>query len=272
MARKKTIKTKILSNKQVAKDHFVIELESAYLAKNSSPGQFVSVKVQEKGTDPLLRIPLGIHAIKNKSIKLLYKVVGDGTAILSSRKKKETLNILGPLGNGFDLEKFRKEGYRKAVIVAGGHGIAPLYALTEELLSRGKQVEVFFGTCTGEHVLCVKELLAKGVKVRVATEDGTCGCEGYVTDPLREALEKNKIKADGTMIFACGPRPMLAAVSKDAERFGIPAQVSLDAYMACGVGACLGCAVRTKAGYKMACKDGPVFDAQEIDWKTEKRQ
>ena len=269
MAQKKIIKGKILSNKQVAKDHFLVEIESAYLAKNSSPGQFVSVRVREKGTDPLLRIPLGVHAIKKKSIKLLYKVVGEGTGILSSRKKGEAISVLGPLGNGFDLEAFYGNDYKKAVIVAGGHGIAPLYALAEELLSRKKQVEVFFGTCSGEHVLCAKELRAKGVKVRVATEDGTCGWKGYVTDPLKEALEKGKIKTAGTMIFACGPRPMLAALSGDAGKFGIPAQVSLDAYMACGMGACLGCAVRTKAGYKMVCKDGPVFDAQEIDWKTE---
>jgi dihydroorotate dehydrogenase electron transfer subunit len=270
MARKKTVKCKILSNKQVAKDHFAVEIESAYLAKNSSPGQFVSVRVRETGTYPLLRIPLGVHAIRKNSIILLYKVVGEGTAMLSSRQKNETLNVLGPLGNGFDLEKFKKEGFKKAIIVAGGHGIAPLYALAEKLVSQNKKVEVFLGACTREHVVGARELRAKGIKVHVATEDGTCGHKGYVTDPLKQALIKDTVKITGAMIFACGPRPMLAALSKDARMYGIPAQVSLDAYMACGVGACLGCAVRTKSGYKMVCKDGPVFDAQQIDWKTEK--
>ena len=120
--KKKTVKAQIVSNEQIAPDHFVIKLKESYLGKNSFPGQFVNVKVQEGTTDPLLRIPLGIYAIRKEGIHLLYKVVGEGTKMLSLKRKGEEIDILGPLGNGFDVEKKMS----KAVIVAGGHGIAPL--------------------------------------------------------------------------------------------------------------------------------------------------
>jgi dihydroorotate dehydrogenase electron transfer subunit len=265
--KKKIIKTKIISNNKIATDHFVMELESAYLAKNSRPGQFALVKVQENVTDPLLRIPLGVHKIRKKSIQLLYKVVGAGTELLSSRKKGETIDVLGPLGNGFDLSPLIKEKDSRAILIAGGHGIAPLYALAEAIKKKTVKIDFFTGACAKKHVMCVEELKKLGTKIYVATEDGTCGCKGYVTKPLGKYLKKNKQALKHAVIYACGPRPMLAAVAKEAKKYAISAQVSLDAYMACGIGSCLGCAIETTNGYKLVCKDGPVFDAQEIRWE-----
>jgi len=269
MARKKKIlKAKILSNRKIAPDHYVMEIDAPWLGANSSPGQFVAVKVRGEGTDPLLRIPLGVHAIRKKGIKLLYKVVGPATRILSSRSKGDALDVLGPLGNGFDLAPVLRKKDSRAVLVAGGHGAAPLYALAEELAGKAGPINVFIGACEAKHVVCAKEFRKLKAKVKTAAEKGKCGCKGFVTDPLKKYLERNKRFAGRTTIYACGPKPMLAAVAQEAAKHGIPAQVSLDAYMACGIGACLGCAVETVNGHKLVCKDGPVFDAREIKWEN----
>jgi dihydroorotate dehydrogenase electron transfer subunit len=267
---KRTIKAKILSNKNAAPDYFMMRVDSAWLARNSSPGQFVAIKVQEKATDPLLRIPLGVHMVRKNGISLLYKVVGSGTELLSSKKKGQKIDILGPLGNGFDLAPLLRGKKPRAIVVAGGHGIAPLYALSEAIVRRKGKVDLFNGVYTRKHIVCSKELKKLGVKIHVATEDGTRGYKGYVTDLLIKELKRKAYNAKDTVIYACGPRPMLAALAKIARNFGIPAQVSLDAYMACGIGACFGCSVRTTDGYKLVCKDGPVFDAQQIMWKRER--
>jgi len=272
---KKSVNARIVSNRRIAPDHFVMEVKSVWLSRNSSPGQFVAVRARENATDPLLRIPLGVHAIRKKGIRLLYKVVGSGTKLLMSKRKGERINILGPLGNGFDLTPVFREKDSRAVIVAGGHGIAPLYELARVVTRGKKKVDFFIGAGTKKHVVCSKELRKLGAKVHVATEDGSMGHKGYVTDLLKKHLKQ--VKRYGTRvqgyrsratIYACGPRPMLAALAKNAKRSGVPAQVSLDAYMACGIGACLGCVVRTVDGYRRVCKDGPVFDAREIVWES----
>lgn len=270
--KKKTIKCGILSNAKVAKDHYVMQLEAPYLAKKSLPGQFVSLKVRNEGTDPLIRIPLGVHSIEKKGISVLYKVVGEGTDLLRQRRKGEKIDVLGPLGNGFDLDASLKNKGTRAFLVSGGHGIAPLHALAKEIKKRKVQIDFFAGACSRNELVCLDKIKKMGVKVHVATEDGTCGCAGYVTIPLLRELEKHLNSATCSpcpVVYACGPRPMLAAVAKEAKKAKIKAQVSVDAYMACGIGACLGCAIRTKEGIKMVCKDGPVFDADSINWKEE---
>jgi len=266
-ATKKIIKAKILSNRNIAPDHYVMDIESPWLARNSKAGQFVNVKVQEGVTDPLLRIPLGVHRKHKTGIAVLYKTVGPGTELLARRRKGEVIDVLGPLGKGFDVSAVIAKKGHAAVIVAGGQGVAPLFALAEEILSKKKKVDFFFGARVGEHVVCEKDLKRLGAKVYVATEDGTCGKKGCVTDLLKEHLKRNTHDAQRTTIFACGPKPMLAVVAKEAARYGMPAQVTYDEYMACGIGACRGCAVETTEGIKMACEDGPVFDARVIKWE-----
>jgi len=242
-----------------------MDLESGFLGKASSAGQFINIKMAERSCDPLLRIPLGIHKITKKGISLLYKVVGEGTRLLSEKKKGEFVSVLGPLGTGFDPTGVNKNTH--AIIVSGGHGIAPLYALTEAILKKTKKVTFLLGAASKSHVTCAGDIKKLGAKVRIATDDGSRGKKGFVTCLLFGEIEKSKTE---TIIFACGPKPMLSAVSKIAKEYQVKAQVSLDEYMACGIGACLGCAVMTKSGYKYVCKDGPVFDSEELDWKKAK--
>ena len=269
---KKIINAGIISNKRVAPDHFVMEVGSAFLAKNSSPGQFVLVKAQAGATDPLFKVPLGVHVIKRTGIKLLYKAVGPKTVILSRKKKGESIEILGPLGNGFDLTPILKQKDSRVVIIAGGHGIAPLFGLTEAIVKKKRHVDFFLGAREKKHILCAKELKQLGAAVHIATECGTAGDKGYVTGPARRHFRNAAQDVICGSIYACGPRPMLSALYGDLKDYNIPMQFSLDAYMACGIGACLGCAVKTVTGYKMVCKDGPVFDASEILWETQDRR
>jgi len=263
--KKQIVKAKIVSNGEVEKDHFVIDLDAPYLAEHAARGQFVNVRVRSEGTDPLLRIPLGIHAVHEGGVKLLYKVVGEATRILSKRRSGEVLDVLGPLGNGFDLDVLKKT--TQAILVAGGHGVAPLYGLADELIKRGNPVDFFIGASSEDLIVCDSELAGMGARVHIATEDGSAGSKCYVTEILARHCAGDTCNAGDAYIFACGPRPMLSALAGCSRDAGIPAQVSLDAYMACGTGACLGCAVETKSGYKLVCKDGPVFSSDEIVWE-----
>ncbi len=265
--RKKVIKARVLSNREIAENCFMMELEAPYLAAKFVPGQFVNVKAWENTTDPLLRIPLAIHAARGKKVKLLYKVVGKGTRFLSAVSKETEIDVLGPLGNGFNPKTTNRRGQSDAVLVAGGHGVAPLYALAEHMAREKKKTTVLIGGGTKKDIMCEKGFKKLGVKVLVATEDGSKGHKGYVTDLLEKYLKKRTGPGTVDTIYACGPRPMLTAVAWMAEEYDREAQVSLDAYVACGIGACLGCAVRTVDGYKLICKDGPVFDAREIAWE-----
>jgi len=263
------IQGKILSNLPVARDHFELKMETPRLGKRARAGQFVMVKLCDKFTDPLLRIPLAVHSKNAGGISLMYKIVGNGTKTLSERKKGTVLDVVGPLGNGFNDELVLKKNGRKAIIAAGGHGIIPLYMLAKSLREKNIEVTVFIGAGTKEHVLLEKKLKKTGAKVQVATDDGTYGQKGSVVALVEEYLKKEKEKkgaAEGIKhyTYACGPRPMLTVLSKKLKKLNEEAEFSLDAYMACGIGACRGCAVKTTSGYKLACKDGPVFDMRSI--------
>ncbi|MBI3990991.1 MAG: dihydroorotate dehydrogenase electron transfer subunit, partial [Candidatus Omnitrophica bacterium] len=218
-------------------------------------------------TDPLLRRPFSIFSIKNDTIEILYKVVGKGTLLLSRRSKGEKLDILAPLGNGFSIPQDGGD----FILVAGGMGIAPLYALAEKLSRAGKgKVALVIGACNKNHILAENDFKELGIKVIVATEDGSKGCNGKVTDVLKGRRFTASITSSVT-VFSCGPYPMLKAVSGWAEKHGFPCQVSLEPHMGCGIGACLSCVVKLKAdnGFKnvCACKEGPVFRSDEIVWE-----
>ncbi len=243
-------KAKIMSNEKVTPDFFRVAFEAPKIAKRAKPGQFVMVRCLNK-TEPLLRRPFSFHRINKTGFELLYKVVGTGTKALSQRKEGEILEILGPLGNGFNINK------GQSVLIAGGTGIAPLLTLAENLKISGSEVKVFIGARTKEHILSGQDFKNLNIELIIATEDGSEGHKGLITDLLKEESEN---------IYACGPRPMLKAVASFAKSKNIPCQVSLEEKVACGTGACLGCAVETKTGYKMVCKDGPVFNGEEIIW------
>lgn len=236
-----------------------LEFDSDVIAKNARPGQFVNIKVSD-GFQPLLRRPISIHKVKGSKVKLFYEVVGVGTEVLAKRKPGEFLDIIGPLGNGFDYRRSvgAKEG--KNVLIAGGMGVAPLVFLAQKL--KLSQPLVLIGARTKKQILCAQEFKTLGCCVKLATDDGSLGFKGKVTDLLKIILTQSK----PTGLFSCGPLPMLKAVNEIAQENKIKAQLSLEEHMACGIGACLGCVVSTKNGYRRVCKDGPVFSSQELTW------
>lgn len=261
---------KIISNKNIKENYFKMVLDASGIARKALPGQFVNIRVSD-GTQPLLRRPLGIHRVTGHQslvtgIELLFEVVGDGTRLLSQKKAGEYLDVIGPLGNGFSVL-----GSRFSVLVAGGMGVVPLLFLAERIIQGTEKRNkvnpvVLIGSKTKNGILCAKEFKALGCDVKVATEDGSQGLKGYVTGLLEDVLRHYPLPGTRYPIYACGPTPMLKEISRLSQEYKIPAQISLEAHMACGIGACLGCVVNTKEGFKRVCKEGPVFYAKEILW------
>ncbi len=258
----------VLWNRCVRGDYYCMGIACGDAYSQAVPGQFVMLKTGS-GLTPLLRRPFSIHRIVTENGKLcgleiLYKVIGKGTRLLSRMPTGHPLEMIGPLGRGFEIPS----GAERIYIVAGGVGIAPLLFLASELRnSAGNDLDcsVFLGGRTADDILCRSLFEQYAITVRPATEDGTMGHRGLVTDLLTEALGKDLPDT----IYACGPTGMLRSVSRLAARFGVRCQVSIETMMACGMGACMGCAVE-KAGksdrYLHACLDGPVFDSMKIEW------
>ena len=201
------------------------------------------------------------------SIEILYEVVGPGTEILAKKKPGEHLDVIGPLGSGFDYQLPRYPVTQWPVLVAGGMGVAPLVFLAQKFSTISSKLETLalVGGRTREKVLCLNEFRKTGCAVKVSTDDGSSGTKGRVTNLLENALRKID-DPECVMVYACGPKPMLKGVATIVKKFGIPAQLSLESHMACGIGACLGCVVDTIEGYKRVCKEGPVFSAHELTW------
>ncbi len=255
-------KFKIVSNKKVADNCCKLKVSGPEVAKAAKPGQFIHVRIQDDIDKPLLRRPFAVHNVKDKrTFEILYKIRGLGTKILSSKQKNEALDIIGPLGNGFDIDNVNN----KILVVAGGIGIAPLLFLIKELIRKHKEVITFMGASCKDNILCHSEINRLGSEVIIATEDGSQGKKAKITEVLADFLSGNKDLSD-IAIFASGPKNMLKIIAELSNKYNIPAEVSLDEIIACGVGACLGCAVMTKQGYKLVCKDGPVFKAGDIVW------
>lgn len=264
----------ILSNAEVSPGYWRMRLTAPAEFASASPGQFVMVRVNG-AIDPLLRRPFGIFdvgtftpgyagAVAQPYFEMLYRVVGKGTAMLATLHETDQLDILGPLGSGFDLGSEDEE----KLIVGGGVGLAPLYLLARELVKQSP-VRLFAGGRTRDDILCITEFERLGVECYVATEDGSLGESGLVTEALVRRLDSHKGAAT---IYACGPHGMLNAVAAIAGSRGIPCQVSLEGYMACGVGACLGCVTPghnhspETPDFRCVCTEGPVFAAGELGW------
>jgi len=264
------LKEKIVSDPDI----YLMGLSASLIASEAKSGQFIHIKCNTND-NPLLRRPISIHKIdKDKGeIFILFQVKGKGTKILSERETGEYLDVIGPIGNGFKL--FSES--QKVMIIGGGIGIAPLLAIAEESILKGKEVKVLIGAANKKMILGEKHFETLGVEICIATEDGSYQYKGLVTD-LTEKIISEWLP---DQIFACGPKPKLQKVAQIAENKNINCQVSLEERMGCGIGACLGCVCKIKTKetddfksnqnqtnytYKRVCVDGPVFNASEVIW------
>ncbi len=248
---------KILSQNKIADGIYSMWIETT-AAKEAKPGQFIDVYVNDDSK--LLPRPISICEVKDDSLRIVYRVVGGGTKIMSTYKEGDEIQIIGPLGNGFDM----KDG--KAILVGGGIGIPPMVELAKNLSEKIGKENVISVMGYRDELFLTDELEQFSTLV-IATEDGSTGTKGTVID----ALNENGV--DGDVLYACGPIPMLKALKDWANEKGIECQISLEERMACGIGACLACVCKTKEKdehsnvcNKRICKDGPVFDANEIDF------
>lgn len=243
----------IVSQKCIGTDIYDMVLSFPRGAKEAKPGQFIAMYCED-GTKLLPR-PISICGIdaEKGTLRVVYRIAGEGTRLFSEMREGDSLEVLGPLGNGFTMKE------EKAIIVGGGIGIPPMLELAKQL-SCEKTVVLGY-----RDELFLKDEFESYADVVVATEDGSCGTKGTVIDAIKEA------GVDGKGIYACGPMPMLKALAEYAEAHDMEAQISLEERMACGIGACLGCICKTKkkdhhtnVNNQRICKDGPVFDAKEV--------
>lgn len=254
----------VLGNEPVAPEHFRLHLAAPDMAMASRPGQFCMIEINP-GWYPFLRRPMSFEQILDDSITILYKIEGEGTQLLSQCAAGQTISVQGPLGNGFSLDP----AYQRHIIVAGGIGVAPFPALAKSLTDVcSDPPEVIVAARTKDFVLCTEYFEELGCEVHVATDDGTLGHKAFACDVLR-----CHAPGSASRVYVCGPMVMMKTTSEVALAAGSSCLVSLEAQMACGDGACLGCVVEAKTeteGEMMVrvCKEGPVFDTAIIDWEA----
>lgn len=275
-------------NKKIGPEHFLMRVLVPELTREAKPGQFVHVRCSGE-MDPLLRRPLSLHGIdyEHGTISLLYQVVGRGTRLLAEMPAGAEIDIMGPLGRGFTIP----EKAQNVFVIGGGIGVAPLFPLVQAMKHYKIVQTILLGARSADWVIGTDQLASLGVKVEVATDDGSLGYKGFVTDLVEKRIKL--IKPD--YFFACGPNPMLKALLEVTRKSGPDGQVSLEERMGCGVGACLACVCKAAASgqrpaaggeekvasgqwpvtsenqkivkdfeYKKVCSDGPVFAAGEV--------
>ncbi len=263
---KKNIMAKVLSNRRVSHDTMIMvtSIDNSYFG--ALPGQFLMIRTAEQeAVDPLLRRPFGVLKSQGK-VEVLYRVVGRGTDWLSKKQPGSYVELMGPLGNGFELDRFNK---KELILVAGGIGIAPVYALAEHLasLKTHENITLFYGAREKTDLFMLDSLRKMGVNLHLATEDGSSLYKGLVTELLEEKIVSDKL---GGIVVTCGPYGMMKSVYNIAARHRLSCYASLDCRMACGYGVCSGCVVKIRSGesfvYKKVCKDGPVFNGEMLLW------
>lgn len=258
----------LIMRKESWPGYILLRLKSPRVARLSRPGQFLMVRVCGQPY-PLLRRPLSIHARDGDCLELFFARAGLGTGILADKKTGETLDILGPLGKGFRAGKTAGKAFW---LVGGGRGIAPLYFLAGELLAKEGRPRLFYGGRSEADLPLLRKFAAlKMEKVFISTDDGSAGFPGRVTDMLEKELARG---ARPAMMFACGPDPMLERVGEIAAANRVPAALSLESIMGCGIGACWGCVhrIRTAEGEEWVkiCEEGPVFPAGKVIWARDR--
>lgn len=283
------VKSCILSNKQLTEDCWRITLEASQIASEIKPGQFINVKISESN-DPLFRRPFSVfRCIKlhggELGIEVVYELVGRGTRLMTNLKQGDELDIIGPLGHGFEWQCDKKVH----VLIGSGIGCPALFMLGEEISQAVTQHElelvILLDAKSKKHLILEKEFRTLNAKVLVSTHDGSYGYHGYVTEMLKDFTERGEISSY-CVIYACGPELMYKALVPVCQQYRIPAQVSMERHMACGIGVCLSCVCQVdkssvlkyrelksshiqfspeeEFGYALVCRDGPVFNIDEV--------
>lgn len=252
---KVVVQAKVVENKEIGNQVKELVLYAPEIASQAMPGQFLHVKVANGTYHPLLRRPLSISEIDAEAgtVSTIYRIVGHGTACLAAITTADVVDCMGPLGNGFTLQGERP------LLVGGGMGIAPLVCLAGALCPR--PMEILMGGRTEEEMFWTQLFTDVCANLHITTDDGSLGSQGVTLDLLPELLQTGKFD----MIYTCGPHVMMNGVAKLAKKYNIPCQVSLEEYMACGIGGCLSCTCAATDGTrKKVCTDGPVFWAEEV--------
>jgi len=254
----------VISKERLSEKIFKLTLSSSHIAKKARPGNFVHIKVNSNH-DPLLRRAFSVHNVDKRrgNFDVLFRVVGKGTKILSEKSPEDMLDLLGPIGKGFSLPKKGET----VMLVAGGMGIAPLWFLFTNLIKKSDKGKLMFflGAKNKSELLYCKKLKDLRTNLIVTTDDGSFGTKGLVTEVFLQEIQRRKNKSRKLMVYSCGPPEMLKTMSEISKQYDLSCQISLEGSMACGVGACWGCAVKLNNGrYKRVCIDGPVFDAREV--------
>jgi len=283
------IKSSVLLNERLTQNCWHMVLEATLIASEAKPGQFINVKIG-KTNDPLFRRPFNIFKCVNLNgsalgIEIVYGLVGRGTRVMADLRHGDELDIIGPLGHGFEWSLDKKVH----VLLGGGIGSAALFMLGEQISKvveeYGVELNILLGAKTREELVLEREFKRLNGRVLVSTDDGTYGYHGFVTEMLTDNINSGKISPQ-CKIYGCGPKPMLKALALICLQYGIPAQVSVERHMMCGIGACLSCVCKVnkntplrlrdpkssqiqfipeeKFGYALVCKDGPVFYMDEL--------
>ena len=258
------IKAKLIKKEQLKQDIYKFSMQAKEIVDIAKPGNFIEIRVTDS-IEPLLRRPISIYNMEKDTgiLEIIFQVKGKGTKILAERKEGEYIDIIGPLGYG----TFQVKNTGTVATIGGGIGVFPLYELAKQTKAAGAMVNTYLGFRSKDFVVLEEEFKNVSSKLIITTDDGTYAESGFAINKLKEDISVNK----PDMIYACGPLPMLKAVQTLSIEQGIPCQISLEEKMGCGLGACLGCAVKTANSpadapqYWHVCKAGPVFDASDVE-------
>ena len=259
----KQVFAELIKKEKLLEGLYKFSVDAKEIVELANPGNFIEIRINEN-SDPFLRRPISIYNLdkKNGVLEFIFQVKGKGTELLAKKKEGDKIDIIGPLGNGI----FKFEEYKNIAVIGGGIGIFPLYELSKQAKNAGKKVYTYLGFRNKDLVTLEKEFEDVSTTLTITTDDGSYKNSGFAINYLKNDLEKNNIDC----IYACGPLPMLKAVKKLAEEKEIPCQISLEEKMGCGMGVCLGCAVRTATStddnpqYLHVCKAGPVFNSKMV--------
>lgn len=260
----KQVFAKLVKKEKLLDGLYKFSLETKEIVDIAKPGNFIEIRINEN-LDPFLRRPISIYNIEKEKgiIEIIFQVKGKGTELLSKKQEGDFIDIIGPLGNGV----FKFEKHKNIAVIGGGIGIFPLYELTKEAKELNLNIDTYIGFRNKELVVLEKEFENTSNNLTITTDDGSYKNKGFAIDYLKENLKTKKVDC----IYTCGPLPMIKAVKALAEENNLECQISLEEKMGCGLGVCLGCAVKTAESskedpqYVHVCKDGPVFESKSVE-------